>query len=88
MTTEMGRQPWVVYHLIRTAEGASPIPAGNVVWSLTLFLIIFPIIGAVYFFYILKTLRRGPDLSSPIPPIQLMAGIQPLQEDKDRERTG
>jgi len=84
MTTEMGRQPWVVYHLMRTAEGVSPIPAGNVVWSLTLFLIIFPIIGAVYFFYILKTLRRGPDLSSPIPPIQRMAGIQPLQEEKDR----
>ena len=83
MTTEMGRQPWVVYHLMRTAEGASPIPAGNVVWSLTLFLIIFPIIGAVYFFYILKTLRRGPDLSSPIPSIQRMAGIQPLQEGKD-----
>jgi cytochrome d ubiquinol oxidase subunit I len=88
ITTEMGRQPWVVYHLMRTAEGVSPIPVGNVLWSLTLFLIIFPIIGAVYFFYILKTLRRGPDLSSPIPPIQRMAGIQPLQEGKDKKEEG
>jgi cytochrome d ubiquinol oxidase subunit I len=84
MTTEVGRQPWVVYHLMRTAEGVSPIPAGNVLWSLTLFLIIFPIIGAIYFFYILKTLHRGPDLSSPIPPIQRMAGMQPLEDIQDR----
>jgi cytochrome d ubiquinol oxidase subunit I len=70
MTTEVGRQPWVVYHLMRTAEGVSPVPAGNVLWSLTLFLIILPVIGAIYFFYILKTLNRGPDLSTPIPPIQ------------------
>jgi cytochrome d ubiquinol oxidase subunit I len=82
MTTEMGRQPWVVYHLMRTAEGVSPIPAGNVLWSLTLFLIIFPIIGAVYFFYILKTLRRGPDLSSPIPPIQRPIGMRSLMNSE------
>jgi cytochrome d ubiquinol oxidase subunit I len=82
MTTEMGRQPWVVYHLMRTAEGVSPIPAGNVLWSLTLFLIIFPIIGAVYFFYILKTLHRGPDLSSPIPPIQRPIGMRSMMSSE------
>jgi cytochrome d ubiquinol oxidase subunit I len=79
LTTEMGRQPWIVYNLMRTAEGVSPIPAGNVIWSLALFLIIFPAIGAIYFYYVLKTLRRGPDLSSPIPPIQRPAGMQPFK---------
>lgn len=69
ITTEVGRQPWLVYNLFRTSQGISPIPAGNVWWSLVLFLIIFPLIGASYFHYIFKTLRRGPDLSSPIPPI-------------------
>jgi cytochrome d ubiquinol oxidase subunit I len=78
ITTEVGRQPWLVYHLMRTAEGISPIPAGNVIWSLSLFLIIFTIIGASYFYYVLKTLARGPDLASPIPPIQRPAGMQPL----------
>ena len=76
MTTEVGRQPWVVYNVMRTAEGVSPIPAGNVIWSLGLFLIILPAIGAIYFFYILKTLRRGADLSSPIPPIQRPMGMR------------
>ena len=82
MTTEVGRQPWLVYNLMRTAEGVSPIPAGNVIWSLGLFLIIFPAIGAVYFFYILKTLRRGVDLLSPIPPIQRPIGMRPLKDER------
>jgi cytochrome d ubiquinol oxidase subunit I len=64
---------------MRTAEGISPIPAGNVIWSLSLFLIIFTIIGASYFYYVLKTLARGPDLASPIPPIQRPAGMKSLQ---------
>jgi len=80
ITNEVGRQPWVVYHLMRTAEGISPIPAGNVIWSLSLFLIVFIVIGASYFYYVLKTLDRGPDLSSPIPPIQRPAGMQTLQD--------
>jgi cytochrome d ubiquinol oxidase subunit I len=78
ITTEVGRQPWLVYNLMRTAQGISPIPAGNVLWSLGLFLIILPVIGAVYFFYVLKALHRGPDLSSPIPPVQLPAGMKAL----------
>jgi cytochrome d ubiquinol oxidase subunit I len=79
ITTEVGRQPWLVYHLMRTAEGISPIPAGNVIWSLSLFLIIFTIVGASYFYYVLKTLARGPDLASPIPPVQRPAGMKSLQ---------
>jgi len=80
ITTEMGRQPWVVYGLIRTSEGVSPIPAGNVVWSLLLFLAFFGIIGASYAFYLRKILRRGPDLESPVPSLQLRSGMQPLQQ--------
>lgn len=82
MTAEVGRQPWLVYNLMRTAEGISPIPPGNVIWSLSLFLIIFLVIGTSYLYYVLKTIRRGPDLSSPIPPVQRLAGMKPLQEIK------
>jgi cytochrome d ubiquinol oxidase subunit I len=77
VTTEVGRQPWLVYNLMRTADGGSPIPPGNVIWSLSLFLIIFLVLGTIYFYYILKTLRLGPDLSSPIPPVQRPAGMRP-----------
>jgi cytochrome d ubiquinol oxidase subunit I len=80
VTTEMGRQPWLVYNLFRTAEGVSPIPAGNVVWSLGLIFIVYPIIGGSYLFYVLKTLRSGPDLSTPIPTIQRPAGMRALRD--------
>lgn len=78
IVTEVGRQPWLVYNIMRTADGVSPIPAGNVIWSLCLFLIIFPVVGASYFYYVLKTIGRGPDFSSPVPPIQRPAGTRAL----------
>jgi cytochrome bd ubiquinol oxidase subunit I len=82
ITAEVGRQPWAVYNLMRTAEGISPIPAGNVIWSLGLFLVVFPVIGASYFYYVAKTLQRGPDVSSPIPPIQRLAGTPPRRKEE------
>jgi cytochrome d ubiquinol oxidase subunit I len=84
ITTEVGRQPWIVYNLIRTSEGISPIPAGNVLWSLGLFLTILPLVGAIYFYYVLKTLHRGPDLASPIPAVQRPIGMRQLQEGEDK----
>jgi len=54
LTNEVGRQPWLVYNLMRTSEGVSPIPAGNVIWSLSLFLIIFIVVGKSYFYYVLR----------------------------------
>ncbi|MGB6063985.1 MAG: cytochrome ubiquinol oxidase subunit I [Desulfomonilaceae bacterium] len=80
ITTEMGRQPWMVYNLFRTSEGGSPIPAGNVVWSLCLIFIVYATVGGSYLFYVFKTLRSGPDLSSPIPPIQRPAGMRALTD--------
>ncbi len=82
ITAEVGRQPWVVYGLMRTEDGVSPIAAGNVMWSLAMFMIFFAVIGASYFYYTIRTLKRGPDMESPIPPIQRMAGTRPLQSEK------
>ena len=84
VTAEMGRQPWVVYGLMRTSDGASPIAAGNVVWSLIMFVLFFAIIGTSYFWYTLKTLKKGPDLESPIPPIHYPANLKPIQTDTVR----
>jgi cytochrome d ubiquinol oxidase subunit I len=80
INTEVGRQPWLVYNVMRTAEGISPIAPGNVVWSLSLFLIIFAAIGSIYSYYVVKIIRRGPDVSSPVPAVQLPAGMRRLRE--------
>jgi cytochrome d ubiquinol oxidase subunit I len=84
ITTEAGRQPWLVYNLMRTADGISPVAPGNVLWSLSLFLVIFVAIGSIYSYYVMKMIKRGPDLSSPIPAVQLPAGMLSLE---DHERT-
>jgi cytochrome d ubiquinol oxidase subunit I len=84
VTAEVGRQPWLIYNLVRTSQGISPIPAGNVIWSLSLFVVIFVSVGASYFYYVLKTLRAGPDLTSPIPPIQRPAGMRALETLSER----
>jgi len=77
VTAEMGRQPWIVYGLMRTSEGVSPIAAGNVVWSLAMFLVIFAVVGASYLYFTVKALRRGPDFDSPIPHVQHQAPVHP-----------
>jgi cytochrome d ubiquinol oxidase subunit I len=88
IVTEVGRQPWVVYGLIRTSNTVSPIPAGNVVWSISLFLLFFALIGASYFYYVLTTLRRGPDLSSPVPRVQRSTGMRPFREGIEMKEAG
>jgi len=85
LTSELGRQPWIVYNVLRTSEGSSPIPSGNVIWSLALFLMIFVAIGGSYLYYVIKTLVNGPDLSSPIPPLQMPISMKVLMSGDERE---
>ena len=40
-TAEVGRQPWVVYGLLRTADAVSPVPGGSVLFSLALFVLVY-----------------------------------------------
>jgi len=55
---------------MRTTDGVSPIARGNVVWSLAMFGAFFALIGVSYLYFTVKTLKKGPDLSSPIPSVQ------------------
>src|SRR5690606_27699107 len=40
-TTEIGRQPYLVYGLMRTADGISPVPGGSVATTLALFVLVY-----------------------------------------------
>jgi cytochrome d ubiquinol oxidase subunit I len=61
ITTESGRQPWVVYDLMRTAEGISPaITTSSVMTSLGTFFVAYAIIFSAGTYYILILIRRGP----------------------------
>ncbi|MEM1244488.1 MAG: cytochrome ubiquinol oxidase subunit I [Pseudomonadota bacterium] len=58
VTAETGRQPWVVYGLLTTADGASIIPTVHVATSLTLFITVYVIIFGFYLYYLFKTIRK------------------------------
>jgi len=60
ITTEAGRQPWVVYGVLRTADGASKIEAGPVALSLALFVLSYFFVFGVGIAYVLRLVRKGP----------------------------
>ena len=59
-TTEIGRQPYVVYGFLRTADAISPTPAVAVAWSFALFLAAYAALAFAFFFYAMRAVLRGP----------------------------
>lgn len=60
ITTEMGRQPWVIYGLLRTSEGASPLVAEEVGTTLVAFIIVYFVLFGAGVYYMLRRMRRSP----------------------------
>ncbi len=61
ITAEVGRQPYVVYGVLRTADAVSPVSAGSVATSLTFFMVSYAIVFSAGALYILRIMARGPD---------------------------
>jgi len=59
-TTEIGRQPWVVYGLQRTADAVSPHGAGQLGISLALFVVVYIAVFGTGIAYLLRMVRKGP----------------------------
>jgi cytochrome d ubiquinol oxidase subunit I len=61
MTAELGRQPWLVYGLMRTAEGASPrVHSGTALFTLIGFTGLYFILGVLFLFLIGREIAHGP----------------------------
>jgi cytochrome d ubiquinol oxidase subunit I len=60
ITTEVGRQPWVVYGVLRTADAASPHAVAPVALTLALFVVSYFFVFGVGFAYVLRLVRKGP----------------------------
>jgi cytochrome d ubiquinol oxidase subunit I len=59
---EVGRQPWIVYHVMRTPEGLSAVVKANVVLtSLILFTFIYFLLFAVFIYLLNDKIQHGPD---------------------------
>jgi cytochrome d ubiquinol oxidase subunit I len=69
-TTEVGRQPWVVYGHLRTADAVTPfLTAGDVALSLVSYVIVYAIIFGAGFYYLVRLVRRGMPEELPAPRI-------------------
>jgi cytochrome d ubiquinol oxidase subunit I len=65
VTTEVGRQPWLVYGLLRTRDAVSPIAAPGVTGSLIAFVIVYFTVFAAGALYILKLMGQAPAAGEP-----------------------
>src|SRR3954453_4250877 len=62
MTAELGRQPWLVYQLMRTADGYSKtVSAGNGMFTLIGFMGMYTVLGILFLFLVRREVERGPD---------------------------
>lgn len=58
---EVGRQPWVVYGVMKTAEAVSPISTSQVGVSLVAFVLVYTFLGAAAFYLMASYARKGPE---------------------------
>ena len=64
MTAELGRQPWLVYGLMRTSEGSSHrVSAGSVAFSTLGFMGMYVVLGILFIFLVGRAIARGPELA-------------------------
>ncbi|MDO8723872.1 MAG: cytochrome ubiquinol oxidase subunit I [Syntrophales bacterium] len=66
MVAEVGRQPWIVYHVMRTSEGVSQsVDFIQVAASLAVFTALYAILGAIDIYLLVKYAKKGPDDDGP-----------------------
>ena len=61
IVAEVGRQPWIVYGLMKTSEAVSPIATSQVFLSFFAFIIVYGLLGAIGFYLIAKNAKKGPE---------------------------
>jgi cytochrome bd ubiquinol oxidase subunit I len=78
LTTEIGRQPWVVYGVMRTADAVSPHGAPELWTTLALFVVVYVVVFGAGVVYMLRLIAQGP---------QPQEGAHPLPGGPGQART-
>jgi len=84
MVTEIGRQPWIAYGVLRTADAVSPVTAAQVLVSLLLFVLVYFVVFSIGIWYVYRMIRTGPHAGLPGPetlPNRPLAGGRPEGEE-------
>jgi cytochrome d ubiquinol oxidase subunit I len=63
IAAEVGRQPWIIYKLMKTADAASVVvSASNIIFSLLMFFLIYLLLFIMFILLFLKFVKKGPAL--------------------------
>ena len=63
ISAEVGRQPWIVYQLLRTSEAMSKVVTESQIWfSLILFILIYSLLFILFFYLLNEKIKQGPEL--------------------------
>jgi cytochrome bd ubiquinol oxidase subunit I len=88
VTAEVGRQPYVIYGVLRTADAVSPLSGATVAWSLATFVVAYAIIFGAGTYYLLRLIAKGPGALGPIRPERPdKTARRPLSVTEDRLET-
>ncbi len=79
----VGRQPWIVYGELRTAEGVSHLPAGEVLFSLVGLTSMYAVFFLAALYFGSRIVRKGPNLELPAPRPPVF-GVPAAQHEPDR----
>lgn len=58
---EAGRQPWIVYGIMRTSDAVSPVATSQVFTTFIAFLVVYGLLGITGFYQIVKNAKKGPE---------------------------
>ncbi|GAB5439538.1 cytochrome ubiquinol oxidase subunit I [Falsiruegeria mediterranea] len=85
ITTEVGRQPYTVYGLLRTSDSLSPVEAPAVATSLLMFIVVYFFVFGAGTFYILRLMHKAPGEGTDDPtragPLRTAGIVPPAQYD-------
>ncbi len=73
MLAEVGRQPWVVYGVMKTSAAVSPISGAQVMTSLVAFILVYTLLGAAAVYLMVGHARKGPE---PVPVAAATGGTE------------
>ncbi len=79
---EVGRQPWIVYKLLRTSQGLSAVVHANqIVASLIMFTVVYLLLFAAFIFLLNEKIKHGPDATDLQPTGKLALGFKATKGD-------
>ncbi len=68
-SAEVGRQPWVVYNLLRTSEALSQsLKAEQVMFSLIMFTLVYALLFVLFLYLLNKKIKHGPEINDELMP--------------------